>query len=132
MRRLSGGGGNYSRPSQTYQETLSTDDIKEKLNNYKKVEDISTVPLQTHMRYFVYKENDQTKKMERLFRLGGKLINKDNYKQYVVLCNGKHTWSVNTKTAVFWKEKNIEEVKEEYEAKILRLKAKLAAEKNKV
>lgn len=125
MTRLTEQKGGYVRPEKTFQEALTTDEIKEKLRDYKKVDDISTVPLNTQVRYFVYKNDPVKQKTERLFRLGGKLINKEHYTKYVVVGNGKHTWSVNTTTAVFWREKSINEIKQEYEEKIQRLKEKI-------
>ena len=43
---------NYQRPNKTFQESLSNQDIKEKLKEYKKVDNIKTVSIGTHIRYF--------------------------------------------------------------------------------
>lgn len=115
----------YKRPDKTYQETLTENDIKDKLRDYAKVDDLTTVPLQTHLRYFVYRENPTTKKTERLFRLGGRLVNKDKCDKYVVLSNGNHSWSVNTSTAVFFRELRVNEVREKYEGIVQHLKDKI-------
>lgn len=89
----------YKRTRITIQERLTKEEIKDKLTNYEQVDDISKVILNTHVRYFLKKDNIY------LFRLGGMLYKINNDLQYVVLSNGKKTWSVNMKTAIFWKKK---------------------------
>ena len=123
------GDDNYKRPKKTYTDKLTDDDIKAKLEDYIEVEDISKVPLNTHVRYFTERINDKKKK-EKVFRLGGFLVNKSNYEKYVILSNipetvfsqGKKTWSVNTQTSIFYKKQSIDEIKEEYELEIEELK----------
>lgn len=111
------GSDGYKRPEQTYQDKLTDDDVAEKLFNYDKVSDIYKVPLGTHLRYFVIVDNDTTK-----FRLGGYLYRVDGLPDYVILSNGGRTWSVQTKTAVFYQKKTqkqlvdeMKELKEEIE-----------------
>lgn len=88
----------YKRPKVTYQEQLTADEIAEKLQGYERVDDISEVPLNTHIRYFTTnKDGTQT------FRTGGFLYNKNNAETYVMLSNGKNVWSVQVKGAVFFK-----------------------------
>lgn len=113
---------NYKRPEKTYQESLTTDQIKEKLKDYVKVDDLSKVPINSHVRYFIYQEDPQTHKAKRLFRLGGRLIKKDNHDKYVVLSNGKQSWSVNTSNSVFFRQLRTEEVHDKYEDKVNQLK----------
>jgi hypothetical protein len=43
---------NYVRPKKTVQDTMSNDEIKEKLQGYKKVDDIKKVLIGSHLRYF--------------------------------------------------------------------------------
>ena len=121
---------NYKRPKKTYTDKLTDDDIKAKLEDYVEVDDISMVPLNSHVRYFTEKINEKKKK-EKVFRLGGFLINKSNYEKYVILSNVpetgfinpiKKTWSVNTKTSIFYKKQTLDELKEEYELEIEDLK----------
>jgi len=121
---------NYKRPKKTYTDKLTDDDIKAKLEDYVEVDDISMVPLNSHVRYFTEKINEKKKK-EKVFRLGGFLINKSNYEKYVILSNVpetgfinpiKKTWSVNTKTSIFYKKQTLDEIKEEYELEIEDLK----------
>ncbi len=110
MSRL--GDDSYKRPKKTLTDKLTSEDIKNKLEDYIEVEDISKVPLNTHIRYFTEIEDKVKKKKIKVFRLGGFLINKNNYDQYVVLSNTpetcfinnkKKTWSVNTKTSIFYR-----------------------------
>ena len=121
---------NYKRTKKTYTDKLTDDDIKAKLEDYVEVDDISMVPLNSHVRYFTERINEKKKK-EKVFRLGGFLVNKSNYEKYVILSNVpetgfinpiKKTWSVNTKTSIFYKKQTLDEIKEEYELEIEDLK----------
>lgn len=116
----------YMRPEKTYQENLSTEQIREKLQDYTKVDKISDVPLNTQLRYFVIRKNPQTNATERLFRLGGRLLNKNNADKYVVLTNGSHTWSVNTETSTFFRPLTVAEVHDRYEKQVTMLKKKVS------
>uniref|UniRef100_A0A6C0CB82 Uncharacterized protein n=1 Tax=viral metagenome TaxID=1070528 RepID=A0A6C0CB82_9ZZZZ len=88
----------YKKPDVTFQEQLSKEEIAEKLNGYEKVDNIMDVPINTHLRYFIF-DNDGTAS----FRTGGLLQNKNNGDVYVVLSNGSFTWSVQVKTAQFYR-----------------------------
>ena len=79
----------YKRPNQTITDTLQHPDAyKEKLKGYTEVKDIDYVTVNTHVRYFVYDIEESKWK----FRTGGLL--KRKHAKYVVLSNGKYTWSV--------------------------------------
>ena len=113
---------NYKRPKKTFTDKLTDDDIKAKLEDYVEVDDISKVPLNTHLRYFTERINEKKKK-EKVFRLGGFLINKSNYEKYVILSNvpetgfinpSKKTWSVNTQKSIFYRKQTMDEIKEDY------------------
>ena len=121
MSRL--GDDSYKRPKKTLTDKLTSEDIKNKLEDYIEVEDISKVPLNTHIRYFTEVEDKVKNKKIKVFRLGGFLVNKNNYDKYVVLSNtpetgvinnNKKTWSVNTKTSIFYRKQNVDEIKEQY------------------
>jgi hypothetical protein len=88
----------YKRPKTTYQEKLSADEIAQKLQGYEKVDDISEVPLNTHLRYFITQKDGS-----QVFRTGGFLHNKQNADVYVMLSNGKNIWSVQVKGTTFFK-----------------------------
>jgi hypothetical protein len=77
----------YDRPNKTLTDTLqSNSKMKEKLINYERVDDIDDVPINTHVRYVTLKDGSQR------FCLGGFLTRK--HSKYVVLSNGKLSWSV--------------------------------------
>lgn len=80
---------NYSRPDETITDKLQTpQNYREKLKNYTEVDDIDSVTISTHVRYFVW---DNKKNLWK-FRTGGLLTKK--HPKYVVLSNGKYSWSV--------------------------------------
>jgi hypothetical protein len=105
----------YVRPKKTVQDTLTNDEIKEKLKDYKKVTDIKKVIIGTHMRYFT--RDKSTKKP--VFRLGGFLTKfGDDYK-YVVLSNGTISWSVqNDGSTDFYAKMNSKETASNLETEI--------------
>ena len=111
----------------TFTENLTKEEINEKLEDYKVVDDISKVPLDTHLRYFVKKNN------EMLFRMGGNLKRNLDLPNFVVLKNALGAeWTVQVKDTIFYKKMSIKEIKEEYDGiiselhdKIKKLKAKI-------
>lgn len=88
---------NYIRPEITYQEKLTVEEISKKLEGYEKVENISEVPLNTHIRYFTIQDG------KKIFRTGGFLHNKNSADTFVMLTNGKSTWSVQVNTSIFFR-----------------------------
>ena len=115
----------YNRPLITLQDKLSQDEVNDKLFDYVEVDDISKVKLNTHIRYFILKTDAKTKKTTKLFRLGGYLINKENANKYIVLSNGKNTWSVQTLDTIFYRKLDSQEIMDKYENQILNLNNKL-------
>jgi len=97
------------KSTNSYQDKLSPEDIKEKLEEYKKVEDITKVSLNAHLRYFTINE----KTGDKQFRLGGFLNKIDNDKGYVVLSNGTLSWSVQIKNSIFFKKMSFQELRKE-------------------
>ena len=112
----------YKKPDVTYQDSLSIDEIKEKLKDYKKVTNIAEVPLNSHLRYFTYMKDPRTGEISKLFRMGGILKNKDQCDKYVVLSNGKNSWCVDCKKSVFWKKMSVREIHDKYKNEIASLK----------
>ena len=117
------GNDDYKRPNKTKQDKLTKEEIKEMLEDYIEVDDISKVPLNTHIRYFSEKKNEKSKKIEKVFRMGGFLVNKNNYDKYVILATAPNTgvinsaaksWSVNTVSSIFYRKLTYEEVKEQF------------------
>ena len=67
------------------------------------------------------------KKKTKAFRLGGFLVNKNNYEKYVILSNvpdvggvnpNKKTWSVNTQKSIFYRKQTKDEINEEHQEEI--------------
>ena len=102
----------YNKSKKSYQDTLSPDEIKKKLDEYTRVEDINTVNLNTHLRYF----SINTKTGEKQFRLGGFLTKIDN--DYVILSNGTLSWSVQKKNTIFFQKMSFSDLKEELVKKV--------------
>jgi hypothetical protein len=100
---------NYIRPNHTHQELLSTHDIKEKLKDYIKIDDINKVSIGTHIRYFVQDKKTNTK----LFRLGGALLTIDSNGKYIMLSNGSLKWSVQLNNSILYKKMSDDEIKKE-------------------
>jgi hypothetical protein len=99
----------YDRPDITYTDQLSKEQVEEKLQDYKKIDDIFKVPLGVHMRYFIKKDG------QLLFRLGGQFHKNTGLPDYVILTNGKTQWSVQVKDTIFYVKMTLPEIKEEYE-----------------
>jgi hypothetical protein len=96
----------------TYQSRLTNAEIEEKLKLYKKLdslEELSKLPLNTHIRYFSVTKDPSGKKIKQ-FRLGGFLDNKDNYDKYIILTNKNVSWSVNTQTSILYRKLKDEEI----------------------
>lgn len=104
----------YSRPAKTYQDTLSKEDIKEQLKNYKIVNDINVIPIGTHLRYIT----TDPKTKESKFRLGGSLSKFGDNRQYIMMTNGKQTWSVQLKNTTFYRKLSDNEIKDEMKKEI--------------
>nr|QFG74475.1 MAG: hypothetical protein [Megaviridae environmental sample] len=105
---------NYSRPRNTYQEKLSPKEIKKKLEEYRIVENIFDIEINTHVRYFTVNSNTG----EKQFRLGGFLTKINKNDNYVILSNGKFSWSVQINDAIFFEKMSFSELKEELIQKI--------------
>jgi len=104
----------------TFTGNLTKEEINEKLQDYKLVEDISKVPLGTHLRYFVIKDG------VKLFRMGGNLKRNLDLPKFVVLVNALGTeWTVQIKDTIFYKKMLIKEIKEEYDNIIEELHEKI-------
>jgi len=102
----------YIKKTESYQETLKEEDIIKLLEDYIEVDndDIGKIPLNTHLRYFVIKETQNGQ--QKLFRMGGILSNKDNCEEYIILSNGKNSWSVQTKTSLIYRKMTLDEIKD--------------------
>ena len=99
---------NYVRPPLTYTDKLSKEQIETILLDYEKVDDITQVPIGTHIRYF------EDKNGELKFRTGG-ILTVLGAPEYVILKNNNVGWSVQIKKCIFFRRLTIKETKEEYE-----------------
>ena len=106
---------NYVRPKKTVQDTMSNDEIKDKLQGYEKVNDIKKVIMGSHLRYFSASKDSN----KPVFRLGGFLTKfGDDYK-YIVLSNGTLSWSVQLNgTVEFWVKLNQKQFQEKLETEM--------------
>jgi hypothetical protein len=127
------GNDNYNRPKKTLQEKLTKEEIAEKLIGYTEVKDLNElkeIPLGTELRYFVFEKTNKI--VTKKFRLGGKLINKNNADKYIVLATGlppnQRTWSVQVKDSEIWKKLNVEDVINNQSEKINDVKEKYIKE----
>ncbi len=105
----------YKSTSESYQKTLTPEDIQKKLIDYLKVthkEEIAKIPLETHIRYFSINK----KTGEKLFRLGGFL--KKVEEDYVVLSNNKLSWSVQLDSSIIYKKLLPEQLVKKIETKV--------------
>jgi len=109
----------YSRPDKTYTDMLTKDQILDKLDGYKQVDDLFKVPLGSHIRYFKKLPNGKDK-----FCMGGFLHKNDGLPKYVILNNGKNSWSVQVKDTKFFRKLSNKEVVDAYETKLEELEEK--------
>lgn len=105
---------NYKRPEKTYQQTLSNQEIKDKLKDYKQITNITAVPLGTHIRYF---KIDPATKIKQ-FRLGGTLSKIDPEGRFITLTNGTTSWSVQLLTSICFQKMTEDEYKDELKKEV--------------
>jgi len=111
------GNDNYKKPKQTYQDKLTKEEQEEMLIGYKEISDIEELKklqLGTDIRYFSFIKDLKTNKIEKKFRMGGRLINKDNADKYLVLATGtppnQKSWTVQVKDAEIYYKLKVEDV----------------------
>ena len=106
---------NYVRPKKTIQDTLTKEEIIEKLKDYKKVKDITKVLIGSHIRYFI--KDLKTKKP--LFRLGGNLTKFGEDYKFLILSNGQFSWSVQiNENTEYWVKINAKEMQEQIQTEL--------------
>uniref|UniRef100_A0A6C0M0Z9 Uncharacterized protein n=1 Tax=viral metagenome TaxID=1070528 RepID=A0A6C0M0Z9_9ZZZZ len=128
--RLSNDG--YQRPKNTMQERLSEAEIQEKLEDYVEVEEISKVPLNSHIRYFITDVDQKTGEKKRKFRMGGILTNKDHADKFIILSNGKVSWSVQVNKATFYKKLTLQEIKDGHQEVVAQYKEKIREQRREI
>ena len=107
---------NYKKTGSSYTDNLSDADIKKKLEDYVRVkkEDIPTIPLNTHIRYF----SINPKTGDKQFRMGGMLSKHDPNNQYIVCSNGTLSWSVQVANSIIYKKMSSNEYKEHIQSEV--------------
>jgi len=103
----------YTRPKHTMQDKITEEEINDILKDYIECDDITKIPIGTHLRYFITTTNKKGD-TERKFRFGGFLKNKDNCDKYIILTNNTISWSVQVDNTTLFKKMSTEEIKEEY------------------
>jgi len=100
----------YKQTENSYQSTLSDNDIAKKLEDYVRVKtsEIFKIPIGTHIRYFTI----NPKTGEKQFRLGGNLTRYGDNNEYIVCSNGIFSWSVQLSNSIIYKKLSINELKE--------------------
>ena len=109
----------YKRPLITYSEKLSKEQIRQLLIDYEEIKNINEfnkIDSGTHLRYFENKDD------ELKFRTGGILTVKTGLPDYIILSNGKLSWSVQVKDCIFFRRVTSKDIKEEYEGELIKLK----------
>lgn len=104
----------YTNKGKTYQQSLSNAEIKEKLKDYSKVDNITTVSIGTHIRYYTI----DPKTKEKIFRLGGTLNKIDPEHRFIILSNGEITWSAQIPNCIFFRKLTESELKAELKEEI--------------
>lgn len=125
---------NYKRPEKTYTELLTKEDIKAKLADYEKVDNVDFIPKNMHVRYYIPSKEDPNKMK---FCVGGFI--KSKHEEYIVFSQtifGKgKTWSVQKKGAIFYRKMSPTDLLQrrvnQLEAENAELKAKLEAARAK-
>ena len=111
----------YVRPEKTATELLTPEEIELRLRNYEQVDvnEIEKLNNPTRIQYFEITTNDDGEDIYR-YRQGGILII-NKYPDYLVL-EGKNskTFCVQIKKHVFYKEKDYDKLKKEYEDIIIK------------
>jgi hypothetical protein len=111
---------NYIKPDITYTEKLSKVQVRQLLYDYeeiKNIKELEKIELGTHIRYFEDKDG------EMKFRTGGILTVNTGFPDYLILSNGKISWSVQIKKCIFFKRLTIKELRDEYEKELIKLQA---------
>lgn len=86
----------YVRPNKTLTDKCQTKSkIREQLEGYEEIEDISSVDLKCKIRYITLKKDNKKNEWFEKFLFGGSLIKK--CANYIVLGNGKISWCVQKK-----------------------------------
>lgn len=120
---------NYVRPKLTATDMLSREDIQERLKNYEQVspDDVEKIVPGTRVQYFQVDKNDEMMR----YRPGGTVI-VNQYPVYLVLSNGRKSWSVQLKNNIIFKEIDVDAIKKKYEERIKEKDREIAILRNHI
>jgi hypothetical protein len=104
---------NY-KPANSIQENLTQEDIDILLEEYEEINDPLELKTGQHIRYYSLKKT-KNGNIKQLFRMGGNIIKIDLENKYIVVSNGKLSWSVQILDSIIYRKMTIEEVKQFYE-----------------
>lgn len=101
----------YVKPKYTASDLITAEELKKRMENYEILdkEQVADLVSNTRIQYFEVKENGDYK-----YKPGGVII-KNGYPDYLVLTNGRRSWSVQLVNHVICKEMRVEDVKAKYE-----------------
>lgn len=124
------GSNGYKRPNETYTDKLTPEQIAEKLENYTQVDDITKVPLGSHLRYFEKKDG------ELKFRLGGALVQNAGLPKFIYLNGSQGAFPVQLqdpeKEVTFFKKMSDKDIKEEHNRQLVELNTIIAEQKEQI
>ena len=112
------GDDNYKKTGNELQNKLTEEDIQLLLEEYDEVDsdNMKTLKPGLYIRYFTLKKKKND--IIKLFRMGGQIIRIDHQNKYLVLSNGKITWSVQFNNNIFYKKMSFDDIKEFYETEL--------------
>lgn len=101
----------YKRPVITITDKLTVEQVEEKLEDYVEIKskDWDKVKIGCHIAYFSLVDG------KKKFRPGGFLRSKKNISTYIILSNGRRSWSVQTEGTTFYRKLSYDEIKKEFE-----------------
>jgi hypothetical protein len=105
----------YVKTGDEIQNKLTADDIELLLEEYEEVNDPTELKVGVHVRYYTLVQNKRSKTYEKVFRMGGNIIKIDPEYRYVVISNGKISWSVQVADTDFYRKMTIQDIKQFYE-----------------
>ena len=126
---------NYVKPNITAIDLLTPGDIKKRLINYEKIttECVEILVPSTRIQYFEIMKDNKFR-----YKPGGAII-KNGYPDYLVLSNGRISWSVQLKNHIIFKEINVDTIVNEYKEKLKKkdlnirnLRFKISTQKDKI
>ncbi len=112
---IGGKNDNFKSNQKSITQKLTKDEIRKKLEDYRLVSDIRTIPLGTSLRYFKVDKHGK-----KLFRIGGLLNYNQKIEQgYIGLINNEgKRWTVQIKSGIFYRKMSLQEIKDEYQETI--------------